>query len=99
VDPGYDVPALRPVPDEDEATSSRQWGVDIWFVAGYVRRELENPHVRKARMIDVSRAIDRAWSSIAPGPREDGVTADLNAALEREIRHNEDTFVAEPEGR
>jgi hypothetical protein len=69
------------------------------FVAGYVRRELDKPHVRQARMIDVSRAIDRAWSAIAPGPREDGVTADLNAALEREIRDNEDTFVAEPEGR
>jgi len=69
------------------------------FVAGYVRRELDKPHVREARTIDVSRAIDRAWASLAPRSRTDGVTADLNDELEREIRHNEETFVAEPEGR
>ena len=39
------------------------------FVAGYVRRELDKPHVREARTIDVSRAIDRAWASLAPRPR------------------------------
>ena len=48
------------------------------FVAGYVRRELDKPHVREARTIDVSRAIDRAWASLAPRPLTDGVTADLN---------------------
>ena len=32
----------------------------------YVRHELDKPHVREARTIDVSRAIDRAWASIAP---------------------------------
>jgi hypothetical protein len=69
------------------------------FVARYVSRELEKPHVRAARTIDVSRAIDRAWASLAPAPRSDGVTADLNEELEREIRHNEETFVVEPEGR
>ncbi len=69
------------------------------FVAGYVRRELDKPHVREARTIDVSRAIDRAWASLAPRPRTDGVTADLNEELEREIRHNEETFVGEPDGR
>ncbi len=55
------------------------------FVAGYVRRELDKPHVREARLIDVSRAIDQAWASPAPAPRADGVTADLNEELEREI--------------
>ncbi len=73
------------------------------FVAGYVRRELDKPHVRHARMIEVSHAIDRAWASLAPARRPEGatggVTADLNSELEREIRHNEQTFVDEPEGR
>ena len=69
------------------------------FVARYVRRELEKPHVREARLIDVSRAIDRAWASLAPAPREDGVTADLNEELEREIRDNEDALVSDPESR
>ena len=69
------------------------------FVAGYVRRELDKPHVRAARTIDVSRAIDRAWASLAPRPRPDGVTADLDDELEREIRHNEETFASETDGR
>jgi len=69
------------------------------FVAGYVRRELDKPHVREARSIDVSRAIDRAWASISPAPSEDGVTADLNDELEREIEHYEETFVEDLEGR
>jgi hypothetical protein len=67
------------------------------FVGRYVQRELEKPHVREARSIDVSRAIDRAWESISPGPREDGVTADLNDELEREIEHYEETFVGDHE--
>jgi hypothetical protein len=67
------------------------------FVAGYVRRELDKPHVREARLIDVSSAIDRAWASLAPVPRHDGVTADLNQALEQEIRDNEETFVGDLE--
>lgn len=69
------------------------------FVAGYVRRELEKPHVQDARTIDVSLAIDRAWESISPSPREDGVTADLNEELEREIEHYEETLVGDLEGR
>ena len=69
------------------------------FVARYVRRELDKPHVREARLIDVSRAIDRAWASLAPAPRADGVTADLNAELEREIRDNEEALVSDPESR
>ena len=69
------------------------------FVAGYVRRELEKPHVQDARTIDVSKAIDRAWESLAPRGHDDGVTADLNEELEREIEHYEETLAGEPEGR
>jgi hypothetical protein len=69
------------------------------FVARYVAKELEKPHVLEARTIDVSRAIGQAWAAISPGRRPDGaaaasgVTADLNVALEQEIREHEDTFV------
>lgn len=38
------------------------------FIAGYVRRELDEPHVRAARDIDVSAAIDSAWERLAPRP-------------------------------
>ena len=69
------------------------------FVARYVQRELDKPHVREARSIDVSRAIDRAWESLSPTPRQDGVTADLNDQLEREIEEYEETFVGDLEGR
>ncbi len=63
------------------------------------RRELEKPHVREVRSIDVSDAIDRAWASISPGPSEDGVTDDLDDELEREIEHYEETFVGDLEER
>jgi hypothetical protein len=69
------------------------------FVARYVERELEKPHVREARFIDVSRAIDKAWESLSPAPRDDGVTSDLNDELEREIEHYEETFAGDLEGR
>lgn len=38
------------------------------FVARHVSRQLEEPHVREARLIDVSRAIDRAWASLPGSP-------------------------------
>jgi hypothetical protein len=38
------------------------------FVARYVATELDKPHVREARTIDVSRAIGLAWASLAPAP-------------------------------
>ena len=63
------------------------------FVAKYVAREIAKPRVQAARLIDVSAAIDRAWSSIAPKHSEERVTDDLNEALETEIRENEDTFL------
>jgi hypothetical protein len=56
------------------------------IVAGYVNEVLEKPHVRETRLIDVSRAIDHVWESLAPTPRG------------RAVGHNEDTFVSEPEG-
>lgn len=64
------------------------------FVAKYVARETSKPHIEEARLIDVSTAIDRAWSSIAPQATKDKrVTDDFNEALEAEIRENEDTFL------
>jgi hypothetical protein len=73
------------------------------FVARYVARELDKPHVQEARLIDVSKAIDTAWASIGPKhPREgalevpESATADLNAALEREIRDHESTLLGDP---
>ncbi len=73
------------------------------FVARYVARELDKPHVQEARLIDVSKAIDSAWASIGPKRSRQGAqeapespTADLNEALEREIRDHESTLLAEP---
>jgi len=63
------------------------------FVAKYVARETSKPHIEEARLIDVSAAIDRAYSSIAPQGTRKRVTDDLNEALESEIRENEDTFL------
>ncbi|MGO4256359.1 hypothetical protein [Marmoricola sp. RAF53] len=63
------------------------------FVAKYVARETTKPRVQAARMIDVSAAIDKAWSSIAPKGSDERVIDDLNEALETEIRENEDTFL------
>jgi hypothetical protein len=76
------------------------------FVSKYVTRELQKPHVRDARLIDVSKAIDAAWASIKPRDtperghdresgegRSESATADLNEALEREIREHETVFL------
>lgn len=63
------------------------------FVAKYVARETSKPHIESARLIDVSAAIDKAWSSIAPKGTQERVTDDLNEALESEIRENEETFL------
>ena len=68
------------------------------FVAKYVARETSKPHIEEARVIDVSAAIDKAWSSIAPKPAATLVTDDFAEALEAEIRENEDTFLDLGEG-
>jgi hypothetical protein len=73
------------------------------FVATYVARELDKPHVEKARLIDVSHAIDAAWATIGPRRERDdatpagSVTADLDEELEREIRDHESAFAGEGE--
>jgi hypothetical protein len=71
------------------------------FVARYVIDELEKPHVRNIRLIDVSAVMDAAWASMARERRtreraDGGVAADLNAALEREILEHADALVSEP---
>ena len=66
------------------------------FVARYVVKELDKPEARQARTIDVSHAIGQAWATISPeSRRRDGVAADLNEALEQEIREHEETFVGD----
>jgi hypothetical protein len=66
------------------------------FVARYVVKELDKPEARQARTIDVTRAIGQAWASISPeSRRRAGVAADLNEALEQEIREHEETFVGD----
>jgi hypothetical protein len=63
------------------------------FVAKYVAREVEKPEIARARLVDVGASIDKAWASLAPTGRGSRVTADLNDALESEIRANEDVFL------
>ena len=67
------------------------------FVARYVAREVTKPHVAAARVIDVAGAIDKAWAQLSPESEQRSIrgamTADLNAALESEIRENEATFL------
>ena len=68
------------------------------FVARYVADELDKPHVREARVIDVSGAIDQTWASIGPRPRPDeGVTQDLDDAFEQEVHDHEEALLAAPE--
>lgn len=62
------------------------------FVAKYVAREVQKPSVMKARVIDVAGAMDNAWKSVGPkdkGKTSTTVTHDLEAALEQELRENE----------
>lgn len=79
----------------------RAAGVDIElkrFIAKYVAREIEKPHVAAARIIDVRTALDRAASGVVP--REDStiaadITQDFPAALESEIEQAAEQFVRE----
>ena len=57
------------------------------FVAKYVAREVEEPHVRAARTIDVAASVDAAWERIAPtapSPTAELITDDLNQAIGEE---------------
>jgi len=56
------------------------------FVAKFVAREIEKPHIRKARTIDVAGALASAWAAI--GPRSDDVqevATDFADAAETEL--------------
>ena len=58
------------------------------FVAKYVVKEVEKPEIRKARVFDVAKQVDRAWSSIAPSGESqtaETITGDFVEALEEEI--------------
>lgn len=60
------------------------------FVAKYVARELRQPYVEQATVIDVASAIERAAASIAPraeSPIADELTDALPAAMEAELEH------------
>jgi hypothetical protein len=58
------------------------------FVATYVAKEVDKPHIRKARVFDVGDQVDRAWASIAPHGESrtaEAITGDFVEALEEEI--------------
>ncbi|GAA4807151.1 hypothetical protein ACFQ0K_01905 [Nocardioides caeni] len=60
------------------------------FVAKYVARELEQPYVQDATIIDVAAAIERAAASLAPraeSPIAAELTDSLPAAMEAELEH------------
>ncbi len=63
------------------------------FVSRYITREITKPEVARARTIDVSGAIDRAWDSIAPKRAAETAAEDFNEALESEIRENPDNYL------
>lgn len=61
------------------------------FVAEYVAREVSKPYVERARLIDVSSAIDKAWSSVGPhrpSPTAEHVASDFSEAIGEEILEN-----------
>ena len=58
------------------------------FVARYVAKEVEKPHIRRARVFDVGEQVDRAWASIVPSGSSrtaETITGDFVEALEEEI--------------
>lgn len=64
------------------------------FVAKYVARELDKPHIRDARLVDVAGAIDAAWASLQPSQpartqTEHRVDEDLEEAIEAESWNQE----------
>ncbi|KRB72808.1 hypothetical protein ASE01_22495 [Nocardioides sp. Root190] len=71
------------------------------FVAKYVARELTQPYVRAATLIDVGAAIERAAAGLGPresSPIADELTDGLPAALEAEIEHTAQLFVEDGTG-
>lgn len=60
------------------------------FVAKYVAREIDQPRIKEATVIDVGAAIERAAASLAPreeSPVADDLTQGLPAAMEAELEH------------
>lgn len=70
------------------------------FVAKYVARELRQPYVRAATVIDVAGAVERAAASL--GPREESAIADeltdaLPAAMEAELEETGLALLDDPD--
>jgi len=66
------------------------------FVAKYVARELEKPHIREATEIDVGAALAKAAAGIGPraeSPVADELTDDLPAAMEAELEQTAQLFI------
>ena len=56
------------------------------FVAKFVAREVEKPHIRKARTINVAGAVSGAWSVIGVKEKDATIADDFAAAAEKELR-------------
>jgi hypothetical protein len=63
------------------------------FVAKYVAREIEKPHIAAARIIDVRTALDRAAGGLVPREDTTTVAADLPDALGSEIEQAAEQFL------
>jgi hypothetical protein len=68
------------------------------FVAKYVARELQQPYVRDATLIDVAGAVERAAAGLGPrerSPIADELTDALPAAMEAELEQTAQLFLDE----
>ncbi len=88
----------------DGAITYEQWGVDFFLEAISEQRVLGAVDTIAGQAIDFGPisagpgGIDQAWASLAPRPDADeGVLADLDDALEQEIRDNEQALLGGPE--
>lgn len=70
------------------------------FVAKYVARELAQPYVQDATVIDVGAAVDKAASGLGPrerSPIADDLTDALPAAMEAELEHTAQRLIDDEE--
>lgn len=68
------------------------------FVAKYVARELDQPYVRQATLIDVGAAVERATAGLGPrkeSPIADELTDALPAAMEAELEQTAQLLLEE----
>ncbi|KAB2808887.1 hypothetical protein F9L07_17570 [Pimelobacter simplex] len=68
------------------------------FVAKYVARELDQPYVRQATLIDVAAAVERAAAGLGPraeSPIADELTDALPAAMEAELEQTAQLLLEE----